>query len=608
MNMETKTIKTKYIMYCRKSTEGEDKQIQSLDDQKSENTLIAKRLNLKVLKIYSESKSAKQPGREQFGEMIQLINKRKDIKGIISWELNRLSRNPIDTGALQWLLQEGTIDEIITSSRTYKVEDSALLMSIDGGFANEFIMKLKKDTLRGVNSKLEKGIAPILAPAGYMNDLTKRQGERDIIPHPTNFPLMRRLFEIAMTGNFSLESLAHKAKELGITNNRGNRYICKSQMADILRNPFYIGKFLYNGKVYQGIHEPMLSQDEYDLIQEIMSGKSRPRKEVHNFPLTGLIRCGGCGSMITAETHTKPYKNGKFGTFTYYRCTKKTNKKCKQPYLRDSEMESQVIEYLNSIKISQKFVDWAIKWINIANSSRKELEKSHRLALKRQYEGVCRKIDNLLELRISEANIGGRLLSDEEFQSKKAILLEDKARINDQMANFDQRYDEWIDLTAQTFNFASTAQDKFEHGSPETKKLILKAIGSHLALKDRKLSVEVRKPFTFIQEVIGKYSIDQNWLAPTIIANNTAKRGDSSYQNELLGGRRGSNPQHPAPQAGALPLSYDHQVTLNNPCIVSNCCIIYPGCQKPTSQEKGWWLRRLGTLPNRKLNRRLKKL
>ncbi len=536
MNMDIKTIKSKYIMYCRKSTEGEDKQIQSLNDQKSENTLIAKRLGLKIIKTFSESKSAKQPGREQFGEMIMLINKRKDIKGIVAWELNRLSRNPIDTGALQWLLQEGTIEEIITSSRTYKVEDSALLMSIDGGFANEFIMKLKKDTLRGVNSKLEKGIAPILAPAGYMNDVAKRQGERDIIPHPINFPLMRRLFEIAMTGNFSLQSLATKAKELGITNNRGGKYICKSQMADILRNPFYVGKFLYGGKIYQGVHEPMLTQDEYDLIQEIMSGKSRPRKEVHNFPLTGLIRCGGCGSMITAETHTKNYKNGKSQVFTYYRCTKKGDKHCKQGYVSDVKLEKQSIEYLNSIRISKKFVDWAIKWINVANMSRKELEKSHRQALERQYKGVCRKIDNLLELRISESNVDGNLLSDEEFQSKKATLLEDKARISDQMRNFDQHYDEWIDLTAQTFNFASTAQEKFEHGSPEIKKLILKAIGSHLVLKDRKLSVEVRKPFAFIQEVVSKYSIDQNWLAPVINADNTATKGDSSYQNEVVGG------------------------------------------------------------------------
>lgn len=526
----------KYIMYCRKSSEGEDRQIQSIDDQVRENRLKAQRLGLKIYKTFSESKSAKQPGRDRFNEMIKLINERVDVKGIIAWELNRLSRNPVDTGALQWLLQEGKIQEIVTSSRTYKIEDSALLMSIDGGFANEFIMKLRKDTLRGLNSKIEKGLAPILAPVGYVNDTAKKQGERDIIPDPINFPLMRRLFEIAMTGNFSLESLALKAKEMGITNNRGGKHISKSQMADILRNPFYKGMFLYNGKLHKGIHTTMITNGEFELIQEIMSGKSRPRKEVHNFPLTGLIRCGGCGSMITAESHTKHYKNGNSQIFTYYRCTKKGDKKCKQGYVSDNKLEKQVSDYLNGIKISKEFVDWAIKWINMANISRKELEKSHFVSLERQYKTICRQIDNLLELKISVNNMDGNMLSDEEFQTKKTALLEEKARISEQMKNFDAKYDEWINLTAKTFDFASTAQEKFENGSPETKKLILKAIGSHLVLKERKLSIEVRKPFTFIQEVIGKYGDDYNWLAPAINADVTANKGDSSYQNPDWGG------------------------------------------------------------------------
>lgn len=550
----------KYIMYCRKSSEGEDRQIQSIDDQVRENRLKAMRLGLKIYRTFSESKSAKEPGRESFNEMISLINGRVDIKGIIAWELNRLTRNPVDTGALQWLLQEGKIQEIVTSSRIYRIEDSALLMSIDGGFANEFIMKLKKDTLRGLNSKIEKGLAPILAPVGYVNDTAKRQGERDIIPDPINFPLMRRLFEIAMTGNFSLESLSIKAKEMGITNNRGGKHISKSQMADILRNPFYTGSFLYNGKIHKGKHVPMLTQKEYDLIQEIMSDKSRPRKEVHNFPLTGLIRCGGCGSMITAETHTKHYKNGNSQIFTYYRCTKKGDKECKQGYISDDKLEKQVSDYLNNIKISKEFVDWAVKWINMANISRKELEKSQFVSLERQYKAVCRQIDNLLELKISANNMDGNMLSDDEFQTKKTALLEEKARINEQVKNFDARYDEWIDLTAKTFDFASTAQDKFENGSPETKKLILKAIGSHLVLTDRKLAIEVRKPFAFIQEVIGRYDIERDWLAPALKAEDTAIKGVSSYQNPNWGGRRDLNPQHLAPQASALPLSYDHRV------------------------------------------------
>ena len=48
---------------------------------------------------------------------------------------------------------------------------------------------MNEDTARGIKSKLDKGIAPILAPPGYRNCLEKRQGERNIEPVPDQFTL-----------------------------------------------------------------------------------------------------------------------------------------------------------------------------------------------------------------------------------------------------------------------------------------------------------------------------------------------------------------------------------------------------------------------------------
>ena len=108
----------KYIIYCRKSTDTEDKQVLSLDSQESELTQLAKANNLEILTILRESKSAKEPGRPIFNEMMNMITTKK-ADAILCWKIDRLTRNPVDGGQVQWLLQNGQIKCITTFEKSY---------------------------------------------------------------------------------------------------------------------------------------------------------------------------------------------------------------------------------------------------------------------------------------------------------------------------------------------------------------------------------------------------------------------------------------------------------------------------------------------------------
>ena len=109
--------KIKYFTYARKSQEGEEKQVQSIPDQLREAEVVAKRYNIKVVDILTEEGSAKEPNKRPiFEEMLERI-KRGEANGIICWNLNRLSRNHVDSGKLQWMLQQGLIQSILTPSR-----------------------------------------------------------------------------------------------------------------------------------------------------------------------------------------------------------------------------------------------------------------------------------------------------------------------------------------------------------------------------------------------------------------------------------------------------------------------------------------------------------
>ena len=72
----------KYILYTRKSTESDDRQMLSLGSQIEECKRIVEQKGLSIVKTFRESMSAKTPGRPLFNEMVEMIDKNK-AQGII---------------------------------------------------------------------------------------------------------------------------------------------------------------------------------------------------------------------------------------------------------------------------------------------------------------------------------------------------------------------------------------------------------------------------------------------------------------------------------------------------------------------------------------------
>src|SRR3989344_3576965 len=134
--------------------------------------------------------------------MIERIYK-GEAQGILCWKLDRLARNPVDGGNINWMLQQGVIQHIRTHEKSYYPTDNVLMMSVEFGMANQFLRDLSQNTKRGLRAKVEKGLYPAKAPLGYMNNKYAERGNKDILPDQERFDAVRRMFDLMLTGSYT---------------------------------------------------------------------------------------------------------------------------------------------------------------------------------------------------------------------------------------------------------------------------------------------------------------------------------------------------------------------------------------------------------------------
>jgi site-specific DNA recombinase len=525
-----------YFIYCRKSSEAEDRQVLSIESQTRELEQTAEKLNLPIVEILTESMSAKAPGRPIFNEMMQRLY-RGEAAGIICWKLDRLARNSVDGGAIIWAIKQHGI-KVMTPAQSYaREDDNIILMYIEFGMAQKYVDDLSKNVKRGLKTKIENGWYPGVAPAGYLNHTDRLTGQNTLVKDPDRFPLVRRMWELMLTGNYSATQILDMANEkwgfrTRSTRRMGGKPMARSGIYQTFTKPFYFGRFEYpagSGQWYQGKHEPMITEAEYDRVQTLLGRKGNPRPQRNfDFPFTGLIRCGECNLMVTAEekhqvmcgnckfkfayrshdacprckTTIEKMVNPLFLHYTYYHCSKSRRPICQQKCVTGKEMENQIIERLAWITISKKFKDWAVKHLHELHEKEKSLQDDIMKTQRKAHQECLDGIDSLLNLKTSSGNRNGALLSDTEYAERRGKLLNEKAALEELINNADHRIDQQLKLSEEAFEIAHAAQQRFAEGAPDTKKEILAAVQSNLTLKDKKLLFEAKKPFLILENTI----------------------------------------------------------------------------------------------------------
>ena len=254
---------------------------------------------------------------------------------VVVHTLDRWSRNlRVTLESLANLAMHDVALVSITEDIDYSTPQGMLMTQLLGSFAQFFSNMLGTHVSKGLDQRATLGLHTGGIPFGYQSCWVKEHGERrqtcenehpgGIHHVPSEAAAIKEMFERYAAGTTTLNQLAAWLNEEGFrTRNtrkmsnpdgsitQGPRLFTNASVRVILHNPFYAGLVKHRGELYPGAHEPVVSIEMFDVVQDKLrqnSGRSmtltaRPERQ---YLLKGIIRCAYCLMPMWSQT----YKSG----------------------------------------------------------------------------------------------------------------------------------------------------------------------------------------------------------------------------------------------------------------------------------------------------------
>lgn len=348
----------RYCLYVRKSSEQDEKQAMSIESQIQEMRKIQEAEELDVVKIIEECKSAKtsfsRPGFTQL--MAGLMD--GEYEAILTWAVDRLSRNAGDLGLLVDLMDQEKLQVVRTHDRTFLGDNpnEKFLLMLLGSQAKLENENRGKNVQRGMRAMREQGRRAGATPLGYkLIPGEKVSDHNQTVIDEEWAPLVKNIFKMAGEKNISVYQIWRKLYKCGQLTKRGKPF-SKTSLLHILSETFYYGYFEVpknSGSWYKGNHKPLISKKLFDRVQGNIAKRrsEQPRRKWGEVPFkfNNLFICGECGSGINGEIN----KNRQNRLYLYYKCNRaRSFGVCKQERIRGNTLLKQLEKIAEQITAS----------------------------------------------------------------------------------------------------------------------------------------------------------------------------------------------------------------------------------------------------------------
>ena len=152
-------------------------------------------------------------------------------------------------------------------------------------------------------------------PYGYVRD----KDSKLIVPEPVQAVVVRRIFDLCVTGRKGIKSIANILNAEGFAT-KNDMPFAHPIVHSILSNTLYAGRVRFRGQEFSGLHEALVDGETYKRAQEILAegGESHAlrRGNPSDYILLGVLRCGLCGRAFIGTS-----AKGRSALYHYYACS-----------------------------------------------------------------------------------------------------------------------------------------------------------------------------------------------------------------------------------------------------------------------------------------------
>ena len=474
------------VIYARVSSKEQEKEGFSIPAQLKLLKEYAAAQGFAVVQEYLDVETAKQTGRAAFGEMVAYLKAHPAIRVMLVEKTDRLYRNLKD-----WV----TVDELeveihlpkegVVLSRGSRSSEK-FMHGIKVLMAKNYIDNLSEEARKGMQEKAEQGIWPTIAPLGYRN-VAGTDGKKIIEPDPDSAPIIARLFEWYATGTLSLKEAAEKARAAGLVYRKSGAAVPASTVHTTLRNRIYIGEFEWNGHLYLGKHQPLVSRDLWERVQGVLNGRhaKKNRRVKHDFAFSGLITCGHCGCSIVGEIKKKRY--------VYYHCTGYKGR-CDEPYVREEVIEQQFGDLLGRLKFDDEVLEWVREALDASHADER---REHEEAIKRlraEYDRLQNRIHAMYVDKL-DGKVDGVF-----FERMSGEWRGEQDRCQREIERHQTADQSYLEEGVRILELARNAQRLFEKQEPREKRRLLNFLVSNCSWKGGELTTVLHQPFDLLAE------------------------------------------------------------------------------------------------------------